>query len=398
MAPRTRLTAAHARRIAIAAQGLAGPRPTHRIDLRQLKATFRRLAVLQIDSVNVLTRAHHLPFFSRLGPYDRHRLDRWLWRSGDLFEHLAHEAALVPVEQHRLFRHRMQHYRTSRYAPPPSEAAYLDAVLAEIAERGPLAATDLVDGGSRTGPWWGLSRGKRTVRHLHRVGDLAIADRRVNFELVYDLAERVIPAAALAAPTPDIDETHRDLLRIAARAHGIGTVADLADYHRLNQTPSRRALDSLVAEGELAVVDVEGWPLPAYLPVDTVVPRRVEARALLSPFDPMIWFRPRIERMFGFHYRIEIYVPEPRRRFGYYVLPFLLGEDLVARVDLKADRAVGVLRVRASHVEPGHPAAAVAGPLAEELALMAEWLGLDGVAVEERGDLAVALHRAVDGA
>jgi uncharacterized protein len=389
-----RVSLSHARRLALAAQGLARPRPDIQVGLRQLKATFARLAVLQIDSVNVLTRAHHLPFFSRLGVYDRDRLDRWLWREGDVFEYHAHEAALVAHDLHPLMRHRMEFFR-GYYDLDPATLGYVRAVRDEIADRGALAATELADGGSRTGPWWGLSRGKRAVRYLHRVGELGVAHRRTNFETVYDLSERVLPRPILGADTPTLDETYRDLLRAAAKAHGIGTAADLADYHRLKTTPARRVLDDLVRAGELEKVEVEGWGEPAYVDPEVPVPRRAAGRALLSPFDPVVWFRPRVERLFGFHYRIEIYTPEPERQYGYYVLPFLLGEQLVARVDLKADRGAGLLRVQGAHLEPGQHAASVAGPLADELGLMARWLKLEGVAVGDRGDLARPLGAAV---
>jgi uncharacterized protein len=382
--------------VALAAQGLARPRPDVTVTLRQLKSTFQRLSVVQIDSVNVLTRAHHLPFFSRLGSYDRDRLDRWLWFVGDTFEYMAHEASVAPHDLHPLMRHRMEWYRV-RYGLDPDALRFAAAVRDEIAEHGPRSSAELSDGGRRTGPWWGLSRGQQALRYLHRVGELAITHRRPTFETVYDLPERVLPATILATPAPDVHEVHRQLMRIAARAHGVGTVADLADYHRLKVTPSRRALDELVAEGELERVEVEGWSDPAYLDPGITVPRRATGRALLSPFDPLVWFRPRLERLFGFHYRIEIYTPEPKRRFGYYVLPFLLGDQLVGRVDLKADRGAGVLRVNGAFAEPGHEPAAIVGPLADELVLMARWLGLDAVAVAERGGLATPLRLALHG-
>ncbi len=386
-----RIGLARARRLALAAQGVARPRVARTVTLRQLRATFERLGLVQIDSVNVLTRAHHLPFFSRLGAYDRERLDRWLWHEGDTFEYMVHEAAVAPHDLLPVMRHRMEWYRR-RYDLDAEALRFAEAVRDEIAEHGARSSSELAEGGSRTGPWWGLSEGQRAVRYLHRVGELAVAHRRPTFETVYDLPERVLPAEVLDAPTPDPHETHRRLLRVAAAAHGIGTVADLADYHRLKITPSRRALDELVAEGQLEKVQVDGWREPAYLDPSISVPRRAEGRALLSPFDPVVWFRPRIERLFDFHYRIEIYTPEPKRRFGYYVLPFLLGDQLVARVDLKADRKLGVLRVPGAFLEAGHDAARVAGELAAELWEMARWLGLDDVVVGERGDLARPLR------
>ncbi len=380
------LSLSQARRLALGAQGLVRPRPTGPIGVRRLRSVFDRLGVLQIDSVNVLTRAHHLPFFSRLGAYDRTRLDRWLWREGPTFEFMVHEAAVAENSLQPLMRHRMDDHR-SRYPLDPDALEFVQQVRAEVAEHGARTAAELADGGSRTGPWWGLSRGQRALRHLYRVGELAIADRRPSFEVVYDLPERVLPPEVLATPTPTDHEAHRLLLLAAARAHGIGTVADLADYHRLKSAPSRRALDELVADGLLEKVRVESWKDPAYLHPDAAVPRAATGRALLSPFDPVVWFRPRLERLFGFHYRIEIYVPEPKRRYGYYVLPFLLGEHLVARVDLKADRHAKVLRVRGAFSEPGHDPGPVLGPLADELTEMADWLGLEDVVAGERGDL-----------
>jgi uncharacterized protein len=387
-----RLTLAQARRVALAAQGLHRPRPDIDVTLRQLKATFQRLAVLQIDSVNVLTRAHHLPFFSRLGVYDRDRLDRWLWHEGDTVEYMVHEAAIAAHDVIPLMRHRMDWYRTY-YDLDPDALAFAAAVRAEIAEHGRRTASELADGGSRTGPWWGLSRGQRAVRYLYRVGELAVHHRRPSFETVFDIPERVLPGHLLHE-VPHLDEAQRDLLRIAARAHGIGTAADLADYHRLKTTPARRLLDGLVAAGELERVEVDGWKDPAYLHPEITIPRRATGQALLSPFDPVVWFRPRVERLWGFHYRIEIYTPEPKRQYGYYVLPFLLGDRLVGRVDLKADRQARVLLVRGAFAEPGEDAAHVAGPLADELALMARWMGLDAVSVGDRGDLAAPLRLA----
>lgn len=387
---------AQARRIALGAQGLHRRRPSGGIGLRRLRSTLERLAVLQIDSVNVLTRAHHLPFFARLGAYDRDRLDRLLWRDShrDVFEYHAHEAAVVAHEIQPLLRHRMEWFR-QRYPLDPETAAYVAEVYREIEERGALAATDLSDGGTRTGPWWGLSRGKRALRYLYRTGQLALATRRTNFEVVYDLPERVLPAEVLARPTPSTEEAHRRLLRIAAQAHGIGTATDLADYFRLKNAPARTILNQLVAEGELESVVVAGWDEPAYLHPEAVIPRTATGAALLSPFDPLVWFRPRIERLWDYHYRIEIYVPEAQRQYGYYVLPFLLGDRLVARVDLKADRHERVLRVRGAFSEKGETPTRVAEALAEELHLMAAWLDLDEVAVEDRGDLARTLGLSV---
>ncbi|HSL57120.1 MAG TPA: crosslink repair DNA glycosylase YcaQ family protein [Acidimicrobiales bacterium] len=391
-----RLSAAAARRLAIAASGLAGPRPT-RVDVRHLRTTLRRLAVVQIDSVNVVTRAHHVPFWSRLGAVDRDRLDAWLWGSGEVFEYLAHEASLVPVEHHPLLRHRMAEPHPWRRIQrlEAERPGYVRAVLDEVAERGPLAANELADGGSRTGPWWGQSHGKVALEYLYASGQLAIATRRPTFVTVYDLPERVLPATVLARPTPPPEEALEELVLLGAAAQGVGTARDLADHFRLPIVPARAAVERLVAHGRLVPVEVDGWRDPAFLHPDAVVPRRVGAAALLCPFDPLIWYRDRVERLFGVRYRIEIYVPEAQRVHGYYVLPFLLGDRIAARVDLKADRAAGALRVRAAHLEPDHVAAPVAEALADELQAMAAWLGVPEVRVEPSGDLAPELARAV---
>jgi uncharacterized protein YcaQ len=272
------------------------------------------------------------------------------------------------------------------------EPGYIDAVLAEVAERGPLAPSDLHDPGAAGGPWWGWSKGKVALEHLFARGVLAIADRR-SFARVYDLTERVIPADVLSAPTPSAEEADRELLVLAARCAGVATAADLADHFRIGIRVARPLIADLARTGHLTEVAVAGWDEPAYLHPHATVPRRVASRALLCPFDPLVWHRPRTERLFGMRYRIEIYTPAERRVHGYYVLPFLLGDRLVARVDLKADRGGGRLLVRSVHAEPGVLHEEVAGELHEALTALADWLGLVDVAVAERGDLAVALRR-----
>jgi hypothetical protein len=272
---------------------------------------------------------------------------------------------------------------------------YVRAVLDEVAARGPLAAADLVDGGSRTGPWWGQSDGKVALEHLYAGGRVAIAGRRPTFVTEYDLPERVIPPEVLARRAVPAEEAHEELVLLGAAAQGVGTVRDLADHFRLPITAARAAVDRLVAHRRLVPVEVDGWREPAYLHPDAVVPRRVAAAALLCPFDPLVWFRERVERVFGFRYRIEIYVPAARRVHGYYVLPFLLGDRLVARVDLKADRRVGALRVRAAHLEPDAEPGPVAEALAAELVALGGWLDVPEVRVEPDGDLAGPLGAAV---
>jgi uncharacterized protein YcaQ len=395
----TEMSLRDARRVALAAQGFTDPRPTGRIDRRHFRRVLDRLATVQLDSVNVLTRSHELVFFARLGAYDRDALTRWLWQSREVFEYWGHEASLHPVERHPLLRWRMagDHAwggvrRIARDSPELVASA-----LAEIAERGPLAIGDMDvnrRAPRREGSWWGWGDGKRVVEHLFQQGEVT-AVRRNGFTRYYMLPDQWLPADLLAAEPPPPEEAHRRLLLLAAAAHGIGTARDLADYYRLNVPKARPLVAELAAEGALIPVRVEGWSEPAYLHPDARRPRRrLRARALLSPFDSLIWERARTLRLWDMHYRIEIYVPEPKRVHGYYVLPFLLDEALVARVDLKADRQAGVLRVRSAWVEPSAAAerGRVGVELAAELAAMAAWLGLpEGVTVEPRGDLAADL-------
>lgn len=350
---------------------------------------------MQLDSVNVAVRAHYMPAFSRLGPYRPERLDAYAYRKRRLFEAWAHEASLLPVEHYPLLRHRMQAARSrSMDAFAQDSGDYVEAVYRDVAERGPLAVSDLRDQGrQRNGPWWGRSDGKRALEWLFTAGRLA-ACRGGNFIRVYDLTERVIPAHALSRPAPAAPDAQRELLRLAGRAHGVGTAADLADYYRIRMPQARPRLQELVEEGELLEARVEGWDRPAYLHRDARMPRRIRAGALLSPFDSLIWRRDRTERLFGFRYRIEIYVPEPERQYGYYVYPFLIGDALTARVDLKADRPRGVLLVRGAYREAGCDPDVVSVELAAQLRSMASWLELNEVIVERRGNLAAGLRRA----
>ncbi len=394
------VTIDRARRIALTAMGLCRPRPAPdvRRDVRHLRRVLDTVDIVQLDSVNVLARAHELPFWSRIGPHDRVARDRWLWRSREAFEGWIHVASLTHLEVWPLLHHRRQalaeHHAIRRFEDEhPGE---LEAVLAEVAERGPVTVRDLTDPGERHGPWWGHPRGKRALDYLALRGDLAIDHRTANLVTVYDLTERVIPSEVRQAQVPPREETHRQLLRRAARAHGIGTAADLADHHRMKLRDARPRLAELVARGELEEVRVAGWgPEPVYLDPQVRPARRLPARTLVSPFDPLVWFRPRAERLFDLHYRIEIYVPAAQRVHGYYVLPFLLGDRFVARVDLKADRATGRLLVRGAHAEPEVDRAHVAGELAAELCALGAWLGVPEVVVEPDGDLATALAQAV---
>ena len=397
--PAVRLSAAEARRVALAAQGFGEARPAGPPDARALVAAVDRLGLLQIDSVNVLVRAHYLPLFSRLGPYDAALLDRAAYDGSDraLFEYWGHAASLLPVDSYPLFRWRMARAEQARglYGSLAKFARlrrpFVQAVLAEITERGPLAAAELSRGTRARGAWWGWSDGKAALEWLFWIGRVTTSARR-RFERVYDLTERALPARALAAPVPPEDEAHRALLRRAARALGVATARDLGDYYRLGLGDARPRLAELVEAGELVPATVEGWKDPAYLHAEARAPRHLHGRALLSPFDPLVWERQRAERLFDFHYRIGIYTPVAERAHGYYVLPFLLGDELVARVDLKADRQARVLRVQAAWAEPNAPAE-TATQLAAELVTLAVWLGLGDVVVTDRGDLAAPLRR-----
>ncbi|HVX46541.1 MAG TPA: crosslink repair DNA glycosylase YcaQ family protein, partial [Mycobacteriales bacterium] len=359
------------------------------------------IGLLQIDSVNVLSRSHYLPILARLGPYSRDLLDRISWggRRRELFEFWAHEASLIPLELQPVLRWRMQRARDQAWRHVRELAAerpdFIRQVRDLVAERGPIGGGEVQIAGPRpTGGMWNWHDGKIALEWLFYTGEVTTA-ARPNFERRYDLTERVLPERILTAPTPSAQEAHRELIRVAARALGVATEPDLRDYFRLSVAESKQAVLELVDAGELIPVQVEGWRNPAYLWPAARIPRRIRARALLSPFDSLIWERRRTERLFDFRYRLEIYTPAPKRVFGYYVLPFLLGEELVARVDLKADRVAGVLRVPGAFLEPGADEREVAAELAAELTLMAGWLELDKVLVGERGDLAAALARAV---
>lgn len=387
------LSAKEARRIALAAQGFGRPRPAAP-GRRHLLSTIRDLGVVQIDSVNVVSRSHYLPLFSRLGAYDRTLLEDLAWgRKPALAEYWAHEASLTPLSTHPLLRWRMQDARdgvgvwknVAKFLR--NHADFIDQALAAVAERGPLAASDLGLGEKGEGGWWGWSQGKHAMECLFWTGRLTTVTRRASFERVYGLPERVLPEPVLATPTPDRAQACRELLKISARAMGVATERDLRDYFRLSLADARDGVAALVADGTLEAVAVKGWDQPAYLWPGARRPRSIKTSALLSPFDNLIWFRERTERMFGVRVRLEIYTPAHKRTHGYYVLPFLQDEAITARVDLKADRKAGKLLVLAAHAEPGADDD-TAARLATELALMASWLGLCGVEVRASGDLA----------
>jgi uncharacterized protein len=414
--PEFDLSASEARRLAVAAQGFGRPRPTGRVDARHLRRAIDDVGLLQLDSVNVFCRSHYMPVFSRLGPYSREALDRLTWhqnpsgksgRAGqrDLIEYWGHEASLLPVELQPLLRWRMARADALAWKSVARVAAeqpeLLEFVLDVVRERGPIRASDLAAKGRRREPgeMWSWSEEKTALEYLFFAGRVCAA-RRVNFERLYDLPERVLPRQVLEAPTPSQEEAQRQLILIAAKRLGVATEADLGDYFRLPRAESKARVAELAEDGGLVPVRVEGWRQPAYASTERPggLRRVAAARALLTPFDSLVWARERTERLFGFRYRIEIYVPAPKRVHGYYVLPFLLGDRLVARVDLKSDRQAGVLWVRGAFAEPGVDTALVAEALADELRLLSGWLELGDVSVARKGDLAAALRRALAGA
>jgi uncharacterized protein YcaQ len=399
--PRASLSRAQARRVALAAQGFLDP-PHTPPTMRTVSRTLDRTGVLQVDSVNVLQRAHYMPLYSRMGAYDVDLVRRAVeGRPRRIVEYWAHVQALMPVDLWPVMRHRMARYRDGKHKWWGTVVTdeLTDNLLAEIADRGASTARDLDDGLPRKKESWGWnwSTTRRALDYMFMVGDVAIAGRNSQFEIRYDLPERVIPAQHLQAQAPTEAEANKELVRRAARSHGVATARDLADYYRMRLQPkaglhaAQDAVDALVADGELLPVTVEGLTRTAYLHRDARVPRRVGARALLSPFDPVVWERERTEALFDFFYRIEIYTPVEKRIHGYYVLPFLLGDRIVGRVDLKADRKTGLLLAKAAYAEPGAPPE-TAHELARELERLAGWLGLDTIVVERRGDLAHALR------
>ncbi|QCK85563.1 winged helix-turn-helix domain-containing protein [Phreatobacter aquaticus] len=393
------ISLAEARRIAIATQGFGADRQTGEADIGDLRRMIERLGVVQIDSVNVIARAHTLPGFSRLGRYQTADLDRLAYqgRKRKLFEYWGHEASYLPVSLQPLFRWRMD--RAAR-----GEGVYtglakfgrerqdvIEKVRQEIADRGPLAAAELSHEHKGEGGWWGWSEGKRALEWLFWAGKVTTRTRRGAFERVYDLTERVLPQEIIDLPTPEPRDAQKRLLSLSASALGIASERCLRDYYRLDAEDAKPLFAELVEAGDLIPVSVEGWPKQAYLAPGIRIPRKVEARALLAPFDPLVWQRERAEALYGVRIRLEIYTPAHKRTHGYYVLPFLLGDTLAARVDLKADRPASVLLVQAAHAEAGFEPARVAEPLAAELRLMADWLGLETVRYQGRGDLDAAL-------
>jgi hypothetical protein len=403
--PSADLSAAAARRIALAAQGFGVPRPAGPITARHIRKVVDTMGLLQLDSVNVLDRSHYLPVFARLGPYPREMLDRLTGHTAgrmqrEYVEYWAHMASLIPLATHPLLRWRMERAGTEAWGDleriTAEQPELMDQIRKLVTEQGPIRSGDIeVQRRPKTpGEMWNWHDGKVVLEYLFRAGEIGAA-RRVNFERHYDLIERVLPAHIHNQPTPAKEDAQRELVRIGARAYGVATEPDLGDYFRLPRADSKLRVAELVEAGELLPVTVAGWDAPAYLWPAARRPRRMAVRALLSPFDPVVWYRSRTLRLFGFHYRIGIYTPQAQRVHGYYVLPFLLGETLVGRVDLKADRQAGVLRVQSAWAEPGVEHGAVALQLAAALAELADWLGLGGVQLAGPGDLAPALATAL---
>jgi uncharacterized protein YcaQ len=400
MPRRQSLSLDEARRIALAAQQFdPAARPVR--TLGNVVSMVRKLGVVQIDSVNVLVRSHYLPVFSRLGAYAADLLDRAAYddKRRSLFEYWGHEASFLPLQLQPLFRWRMEQARRGegtwgglkRYATEHQDL--VAAALTQIRERGPLGASELEAAGKSRGGWWGWSQGKEIMEWLFWSGQVTTGRRR-NFERLYDLPERVIPAEILARPTPSREDAHRELMAIGARALGVGTLRDLRDYFRLPASDSAARLNELVEAKVVTPVTVEGWKQPAYIAAGARLPRQIEVAALLSPFDSLIWERQRTEQLFGFRYRLEIYTPAHKREHGYYVLPFLLGDRMVGRVDLKSDRTRSRLQVRGGSVEEGAKVKTVAPMLAAELQKLAAWLGLEKFEVtSQRGELLKALKQ-----
>jgi uncharacterized protein YcaQ len=403
---RVDLSSVDARRLALSSLGFGGKK-LRRAGTAHVRATAGRLGAIQIDSVNVLARAHYLPTFSRYGPYPMSVLDELAHERRELFEYWGHAACFMPIELYPLMRWRMDNQREAWSRLSGKRKTFMDAVYREVAERGPIAAGGLSNGGKSKGPWWGWSDGKEALELLFRQGRLAIAGRR-NFERLYDIPERVFPKTLLAAPDVPASEAKKALLVRAARAMGIGTARDIAQYFHIDAWWDRltvngrrapasidRLVEELVEDGRLQRVRVEGWKHPAFVVAGALIPKSIHAASIVSPFDPLLWERKWTKAVFGFEYQIEIYVPATKRVYGYYILPFVLGDRFAARVDLKADRRASTLVVHAAYVESGLNPRDVSTALATELRSMAGWLSLESIQVGPRGTLAKALKRAL---
>lgn len=382
------ITLEAARRIALGAQGFARERGSGKPTTRQYASVMARLGLIQLDSVNVCSRSHYMPFYARIGAYDRRHLDAWLNTPERHFEYWAHEASVMPVELYPLWRWRMQEWQPwkSVRTVMQEHPELAGKVLEQVRDRGPLTVNELEAPKARSGPWWGYGPGKVVLEALFGEGKLT-ALRSEGFARRYDLPERAIPKAIRLDERYDKHLAHKELLLRATRHYGIGTAKDLADYYRLKLPTAAPLLAELAAAGDIDEVAVAGWKGPVYRDPAAPCPRAIRGGTLLSPFDPLTWYRERAQRLFDFHYRIEIYTPQEQRKYGYYVLPFLLDGELVARVDLKADRKARVLRVPSAFIERGRDKPRVARALAAELVRFAAWLGLADVSLGSRGDL-----------
>ena len=390
--PRRKISLPEARRIALAAQGFDRPRPGCRINAGHIRRTINRLGLLQLDYVNVLTPAHLMVLYSRLGAYDTQCFHRLVYHGRDFTEHWAHEASIVPTELWPFLGYRREDYRPWPNSPITKlkgKSKYLKQVYEITKESGPVISQDMppFEGPKRKPGDWHRSVPRWALEFHFGKGDVAVANRLPNFQRVYDLPERLIDDEHRAY-TPTREDSQRELLRRAAVASGVASLHDLADYYRMSPREAAPRIAELLDAGELTVVDVEGWDCEGYLSREARCPRAMSTASLLSPFDPVVWFRPRAERLFDFNYRIEIYVPEKKRKWGYYVLPFLLDDRIVARVDLKADRKPSVLRVLSSHTEPGIDEDRTIHALGQELRGVADWLGLEKIRVARKGPFA----------
>ena len=389
------------RRAVLAAQGLTRRAVASAVTGKHIRRVVDDTGLLQIDSVNVLQRAHYMPVYSRNGGYDTTILDRASsHRPRWLFEYWGHEASLLPVELHPLMRWRMEAADRIWGGPRTAYTKRPDLVkwvLQEITEKGPVTAAQIEqDERPKSEAWgWRWTETKQVLEALFYFGQITSAGRTSQFARLYDIPERVLPAAILNAPTPKPEEAHRRLIEIAARRLAVAAEVDLRDYFRQPVVAARQAIRELIEEGTLIPVQVKGWKARAWRHRDAALPRVARASTLVSPFDPLIWHRDRTERLFGLNYRIEIYVPQAKRIHGYYVLPFLHGDRFAARVDLKADRQAGVLRVPAAWAEPGVDKGDTVEALATELQRLAKWLGLSAIAPAGQGDLAQALNAAL---
>ena len=380
------LSIADARRIALAAQGFDTARPKTKATQRHVDALIARLGVIQIDSVNVLVRSQELPLFARLGNHDRNAIPK-ATEQQKIFEYWGHEAAHLPVDLHPLFRWKMDAARTGKVTHwgltsfYEENKAFVKRTLKHVATNGPTTSRELSTRTEKKGTWWDWDEAKVALEYLFLTGQLMSRGRGSDFARIYDTPERVLPQRVIDAPTPSEHDARKQLLVRSAIAQGVATASDLADYYRQKLATVKPLIAELVEEGELREVAVDGWPEKAFVHRNAKLPKQLHATALLSPFDSLVWCRPRNERLFNFHYRIEIYTPKEKRKFGYYVLPFMMNGEMVGRVDLKADRANSKLLVHSVHTEKGVKRSSINEALNAELHAMATWLQLDQVQI-----------------